>query len=109
MNLPRALAVTIAAVLCAAPASGNRWSDAIPPERFQSDNIATVIMVRDVRAFCRTDVPDGYRILACTVSMGGRKVIVMPNPCLLARTEWFARIQCHELSHVNGWSANHEE
>lgn len=90
-------------------AAGGLWSSAVPPARFQSDAVVTVAMVQNVRPFCGA-APQGLRIVGCTLTLkGGKKMIVMPNPCLLASSDWYARVQCHELGHVNSWSNTHEK
>jgi hypothetical protein len=40
--------------------------------------------------------------VGCTV--GG--TIYVPNPCRWG--DGYATLMCHELGHVNGWSAEHE-
>lgn len=43
-------------------------------------------------------------VMACTRPLKtGEKVIVMPNPCLFSDIEYYARIQCHENAHYQGW------
>lgn len=43
-------------------------------------------------------VPEGRTVVGCTQS----GVIVMPDPCLY-RDDNYARLLCHEKSHVLGW------
>ncbi len=79
------------------------YSSAPPPMRFRGDTVATVIFLRDVSRACGTSVRPGYVILACAKG----STIVMPDPCILADREFYARIMCHEISHVRGWPATH--
>ena len=40
-------------------------------------------------------------------SCGNKSLMTIANPCLKMGSGWYARQMCHELGHVNGWSANH--
>jgi antirestriction protein ArdC len=33
----------------------------------------------------------------------------MPNPCKWPNHSEYQRMACHELSHVNGWPADHSD
>ena len=63
-----------------------------------------------VTAVCRGEPPAGKRIVACLQTLpDGSLRMVLPNPCAFAEDERFARLACHELAHVNGWTGQHEE
>lgn len=34
--------------------------------------------------------------------------VYLPNPCDFPRDD-YARLMCHEMGHINGWSANHSD
>jgi hypothetical protein len=81
------------------PAGQGTWRDR-PPTRYQGDAVAGVVFTTEggVQAMC----PGVRYAVGCTV--GG--TIYLPNPC-----RWrdaYATLACHELGHVNGWSAFHE-
>ena len=66
-----------------------------PPAEYQGD-------VRAVIEFVAADkVSDrcGTAAMAC-----GGNPAVMPNPCRFNKDDPYARLLCHELGHVNGWS-----
>ncbi len=78
-------------------------TDAVPPARFQSYNVTvrTQFLARSgVDKMC------GTKRVACTTM--DRKLVIMPSPCIYADKEYYAKILCHELGHVNGWGGNHE-
>lgn len=88
------------------------YSDAVPPQRFQGDVNARVEFVRSsaVEPRCRAigftmPLRRGDTVLACS----GNATIVIPNPCLYAAGDGYARLLCHELGHVNGWPATHDQ
>ena len=79
---------------------GSTWRDR-PPVRYQGDAIAGVVFTTEahVQRMC----PQVRHAVGCTVG----SAIYVPNPC-----RWndpYATLLCHELGHVNGWTANHEE
>ena len=81
------------------PSAGSTWRDR-PPVRYQGDGVAGVVFTTEggVQSMCPAV---GYAI-GCTVG----STIYVPNPC-----RWrdpYATLLCHELGHVNGWSALHE-
>lgn len=78
----------------------------MPPERFQGDKVAVVFFTSDVESLCGTNPP--YQILACHKRIKDTSYIVLPNPCPHGRTEYFAKLACHELGHANLWGRNHE-
>ena len=102
-----AVALVAAPVPASAPlAPGSTlYSDSIPTVRFQGDNVAAVIMVADVAPYCGKSDKPGMVIIACSSG----NTIVVPNPCLTADADWYARILCHELAHENRWPATHGE
>lgn len=115
------LALLVGALTCvsAAPSdtlpvakvSHATMNDGLPPERFRGNNAAIVIFAdrAGIDQMCGVAAP-GYRIVACKFDLqNGAPVIVMPNPCPLGSTENYARVMCHELGHVNGWTGEHED
>ena len=98
----------VAAVLMAA--SSALFTDARPPERFQSPT-RFVMEVRNqaaIDSICHPLFgvpPAGMKTDACAVE--GR--VIAPNPCDFAATERYARMLCHEMAHVNGWPPTHGE
>jgi hypothetical protein len=83
------------------------WSDAVPPARFQGGVTAATVVYLDpteVRSVCGKDQPKPppwIVILAC--SDPSKAIVVLPNPCPLAKVEYFARLACHEAAHLKGW------
>lgn len=73
-----------------------------PPVRHTGDLGVAVLFVSDPATVC--GAPD-RPVLACA----SRDIIVLPNPCdrLRFEGEEFARLACHEMAHINGWSGNH--
>lgn len=99
------LALLSAAVAVAIPAS--RLDDGFPPLRFQSDAVVLVHFVsRPLPAVCG-EIPKGYRLNGCVPVVGVHEAY-LPNPCASEFAgQSFARYACHEMGHVNGWSADH--
>ena len=108
--------VALAALLCAAPAVPQenplqpKWSDAIPPKRWQRTGFVPVLFVPPsmIHAACGITAPDGLRVVACTryveVERKLRRIVIMPDPCVLAQVEVLASIQCHENAHyLSDW------
>lgn len=93
----------IGALLLLATA-GSTMDDGWPPPRYRRDTWAHVLFVapKRITTFC-DDVPNppGWETEACQEGF----TVWMPNPCLF--DEEYARILCHEIGHVNGWSNNH--
>ena len=105
--MPTALTILAAAALATNAATFN---DGRPPERFTQG--ATVsVEFRDqagIDVECQAlfgQPPAGAKTNACFT---GRKVI-MPNPCSFPKTDTYAHLLCHELGHVNGWTAAHQK
>ena len=110
----KAIAAIAVAILCvSATASEGRWSNSIPPERFQKTGVVAVAFIPPeliAEACGIKDVPEGKVVVACTRRFKkGAPIIFMPNPCLVAEVDYYARIACHENAHaIGGWSGNHE-
>lgn len=89
----------------ASPGTG-LFSDATPPIRFQNSRYGVSINfvddVTDPQA-CG-DAGPGHVFIACRRPGEG---VFMPNPCAFD-DQRYAHVMCHELAHVNGWSAYHE-
>lgn len=75
----------------------------MPPERFQYDSSARIVFTGDLNRYCGEPAPD-HHFAGCERA----NTIYMPNPCPEAETDHYAKILCHEMAHVNGWSAVHE-
>lgn len=103
--------ITLAAAipLAAATPTDRPYYAGMPPERYQGEGVAVVLFVNDVRQYCNADIPPGYVLYACAGERDGVPTIVMPNPCPVGDIEFYARIACHELGHISGWSGNHPE
>lgn len=74
------------------------------PLQYQGDAVAVVMTGGQVpvHVYCSGGLPTNQVILACTSP--DRTIIAMPNPCEFADTERYARLLCHEMGHVNGWT-----
>lgn len=86
------------------------WSDDIPPERFQGSGATMTfyLPVADVRRLCG-GVETVATVFACSYhNTNGTWITILPNPCLVARSEDYARLACHEKGHTLGWSLMHE-
>lgn len=76
------------------------------PGRYRGDNHAQVVFTSRQEVLDAACPPTAdYTALACTV---GKRRITLPNPCLWPNDP-YAVLVCHELGHVNGWSAKHEK
>lgn len=100
---------TLAAIALATMAPNSTlWSDGIPPERFHRQvAVARVIFVpkNRIAATCHVQAPAGLGVVAC--SRPEKNLIIMPDPCPAADTDYYARIACHELGHLAGWPTTH--
>jgi hypothetical protein len=108
--------VAIAALLTAAPSIPQevqpKWSDGIPPTRFQATGFVPVLFVPPamIAEACSTvgTPPEGSVVIACTrmVKVDGKdvRIVVMPDPCPFAVQDAYAHVQCHENAHyLSGW------
>lgn len=98
-----AAALTLSLAALAGPIDSS-W----PPERFQQDYTGTLDLsfATDMVPSCGT-APPGYHYLACTAT--DDSAIALPNACQPEyRGEQYAKIVCHEMAHLNGWSGEHE-
>lgn len=106
-----ALLCGVCSVASAQPVAMGTVNSGLPPERFRG-NAAALVYFTDrtgVEQLCGTAEPPNIMI-ACKRSFAGDGVIViMPNPCLIGEAEFFAKIMCHEMGHVQGWGGNHEQ
>lgn len=77
-----------------------------PPQRFRGDRTATVVFIDQagVDAACGK-ARSGKIKIACAHLLEDR--ITMPNPCTFPADDDYARIACHELSHLSGWPGYH--
>lgn len=83
-----------------------QWSDAIPPARWQATGLVPVLFVPVgyVEQACGITPPEGRVIVACTRYVGEHRIVIMPDPCVVADLEYYAAVQCHENSHLlSGW------
>ena len=83
-------------------------SSAAPPVQYQGEASAYVHFVRNVPATCPFKAPEGYTVKGWHQRLNGQSIIILPHPCAYPAEE-FARIACHEIGHVNGWSGMHEQ
>ena len=107
----KSVALVASAFCCisAAPMNGT-INSGMPPERFRGNSAAIVIFTdrAGITALCGP-APPGYVIMGCRrEATNGAPVLVMPNPCILGESEFYAKLTCHELGHRNGWSGEHE-
>ena len=102
-------AIVLLAALASTASAERQQFAGMPPERYQGDGVAVVLFVSDVREYCNTNTPAGYVLIACAKKIDGVPVIVMPNPCPIGDIDFYARVACHELGHVNGWPGRHPE
>lgn len=92
------------------PAPGP-YNDAWPPLRFRGDmdNITISLVPRGagngaMESRCGK-APDGLEFEGCSNQLG--RWIVLLNPCLWPEADDYARLFCHELGHLHGWSGLH--
>lgn len=82
----------------------------IPPAQYRMDNAVPVEFVSPGLVGIRC-AQRGVKFLGMpglnSGACGDGKLITMPNPCLTVTAGWYAATLCHELAHVNGWSADH--
>lgn len=78
-----------------------------PPAQYQGSNAALVIFAgaATVQSLCAGTAPlkQGQMFLGCMGTRDHTPIIVVPNPCLMPETDFYAGIVCHELGHENGW------
>jgi hypothetical protein len=74
----------------------------LPPLKYRGDISTTVAFVNDLNKACG-EPPKDKRWLGCR--RGG--IVYMPNPCPTGQVEEYAKIMCHEMGHVNGWTRDH--
>ena len=110
LKRPLTRGIAALAILLTSSAAGETpYSTSAPPLRFQGDSLAMVYFTSDVEAVCGPSDP-GTKIIACTQPLKkGGHLVTLPNPCLWADSEFFARIACHEAGHVLGWPGNHPD
>lgn len=76
-----------------------------PPIEYQGPTPPAVIIFADpitVDTVCREAaslMAEPRQILACTNS--DQRVMLLPDPCLY--DDGYAKLLCHEKSHLNGW------
>lgn len=80
----------------------------VPPTRFQEDVLGGVHFARPERVneLCKSKLEKGKILLGCSTQAPPQ--MALPNPCNY-RDELYARIACHELGHMNGWTSLHEQ
>lgn len=103
------LPVVIPEPLNATEGYGRRSSDVLPPPRYQYDSstrLQTVNTQDAMNADCGK--PERGTRLGCTRGPRANPVVIVPNPCDYPE-ERFAHLLCHELGHVQGWGADHEQ
>lgn len=104
------LSLIAASLLIPAPVHTGTVSSDMPPFRFRGSSVSIVVFTdrAGIDENCGVAAP-GNIIIACHRQTDkGVNVIFMPNPCLVGDVEFYAKIQCHENAHANGWSGDHE-
>ena len=76
-----------------------------PPARYQSDTIATVEFLAAERIIPRC-IERGAAMIANACA--DTKLITITNPCAY-QGESYAKRLCHEMGHINGWNAAHQD
>ena len=76
-----------------------------PPARFQANTTATVEFL-SAEAIIPRCLERGAMILANACA--DTKLITITNPCNY-QGESYARRLCHEMGHINGWTATHRD
>jgi hypothetical protein len=93
-----ALAAALALISCGPRTTGQASASVQAPQRYTKDAVAIV----SFESGARIAVTCGPGIVAC-FKLG---VIHLPNPC--DPPGWPSDpLLCHELSHANGWPADH--
>ncbi len=92
------------------PASPNKGEtkcgvEGAPPE-FHTGTHGGIIFADPpvVHQVCTSNMPPldkNIIVLACTNP--ANRVMLLPNPCLYAEVDPYARLMCHEMAHLNGW------
>ena len=87
---------------------GNGGGPTLPPLQYQKSPLYVKVWflpLQYVQPACidmGLPPPDeGKIIVACHI--GKRNLTVMPDPCTLANPGFYAKLQCHENGHANGW------
>jgi hypothetical protein len=94
----------------ASPVASGKVNSGMPPERFRGNGAAIVLFTdrAGIDAYCGVAEPPNI-ILACRRELtNGASVLIMPNPCILGESEFYAKLMCHEKGHALGWSGDHE-
>ena len=84
------------------------WNGDAPPMEYRGPATAIVAFTtpEEVSRVCGKDdpPPPGLQIVACSwPGKFAEGVVIMPDPCAWADTEYYAKIQCHENAHLRGW------
>lgn len=82
---------------------GDFW----PPDQFRKDNASITLFldVNGVAKLCGVPAADHKSILGCAITAKDKvPIVVLPNPCLMQKDDFYAAIACHELAHINGWT-----
>jgi hypothetical protein len=90
---------------------GGTVNSDLPPVRFQGNNLSIVVFTDQDGIHENCGKPEkGFVMIACRRQLqdSGANVLFMPNPCPMGGREFYAKIACHELGHVNGWTGDHE-
>lgn len=98
----------LALLVVAAGVSLSTQDDNWPPPRYQQPDITATIRFTDqatVEKVCGK-APKGWTTRGCAVS----GAITVQDPCspqYQGKDDSYARLICHELGHLNGWSGDH--
>lgn len=96
----------IALLIAAFVGHGSVWYDGPPPARYQHDTWARIHFAspaKVTRICSDRKPPKGWYVDACQI--GDSFDLWLANPCPIH--EEYAQTLCHELGHIEGWSANH--
>jgi hypothetical protein len=100
----------IFACLCSCAATDPRINDQWAPAKFDRE---TYVRVHFVMTFGQIDAicgkaPLPYQRAGCVRSDALGKFIVLPHPSIVTNRPIYGQMVAHELGHVNGWSATHD-
>jgi hypothetical protein len=111
MGAKIALALMASALVGAAPtaevADPRTINSEMPPERFRAMRKVSIEFADNLNEKCGNPPPKK--------AWGGCRrgnTLYMPNPCFTYsqdKSQHYAKITCHELAHMNGWTKYHED
>ena len=106
-----AIAAMLACVSATASAQVHAPANPMPPPEYRGTGAVIVVFVPEymLEQVCGIKAPEGLRLRACArMFPGGKKYVVMPDPCPAAATDDYALVMCHEVAHALGnWPGDH--